>query len=236
MKHAPWAGVLKTTAYGPDCAQYENSPFSGPPNNNEDCLYLNVFTPDLGSGPRKGGDAKLPVMFWSYGGGDAEGESNDYDGSKLASQGHTVVVTFNYRVNLIGFLANAALDNEGHLFGDYGLLDNQFALRWVQDNISKFGGDPNNVTIFGQSGGSRNTASEVVSPLAKGLFQRAIFESGAIPLETPLSVALAKGTAFAVAAGWDPVRRQLWRNACAVLPPRKSNPWEGRRRHPTASS
>jgi len=140
-------------------------------------------------------------MFWSYGGGDAEGESNDYDGSRMAAQGHVVVVTFNYRVNLMGFLAHPALNNEGHLFANYGLLDNQFALKWVHRNIANFGGDPNNVTILGQSGGARNTGSEVLSPLAKGLFTRAIFESGAIPTETPLDIAEQKAIAFAVAAG-----------------------------------
>jgi para-nitrobenzyl esterase len=175
------------------------SPFDGPASTTEDCLYINVFTPNLGSNARPNG--KLPVMFWSYGGGDADGESNDYNGSKLALEGHNVVVTFNYRTNLIGFLSHPALDSEGHLFSNYGLLDNQFALKWVHNNIAAFGGDPNNIMIFGQSGGSRNTASEVLSPLAKGLFNRAWFESGAIPLETPLNLALSKGTAFAVAAG-----------------------------------
>jgi para-nitrobenzyl esterase len=199
VAHAAWKGVLQTTAYAPHCPQVTVSPFDGPASNTEDCLYINVFTPNLGSNVWHGG--KLPVMFWSYGGGDADGESNDYNGSKLARQGHAVVVTFNYRTNLIGFLSHPALDSEGHLFSNYGLLDNQFALKWVHNNIAAFGGDPNNVMIFGQSGGSRNTASEVLSPLAKGLFNRAWFESGAIPLITPLSLALSKGTAFAAAAG-----------------------------------
>lgn len=196
-KHESWTKVLHATAYGPQCAQTQERPFNGPPNNNEDCLYINVFTPNLDAGNK----SKVPVMFWSYGGGEADGESNDYDGSKLAAQGHVVVVTFNYRMNLMGFLAHPALNNEGHLFANYGLLDNQFALKWVHQNIAAFGGDPNNVTVFGQSAGSRNSASEVVSPLAKGLFHRAIFESGAIPPETPLSIAEQKAIAFAVAAG-----------------------------------
>ncbi len=197
-KHAPWTNVLKAAAFGPSCAQiYEIAVFAGPPNNNEDCLYINVFTPDVDPAAKE----KLPVMFWSYGGGEQDGESNDYDGSKLAAQGHTVVVTFNYRMNLIGFLAHPALDHEGHLFGNYGLLDNQLALKWVHRNIAKFGGDPNNVTIMGQSAGSQNTASEVLSPLVAGLFHRAILESGALPTLTPLTIEEAKGTAFAVAAG-----------------------------------
>jgi para-nitrobenzyl esterase len=171
--------------------------FAGPPNNNEDCLYINVFTPQLNSrDDDRRGREKLPVMFWSYGGGEVDGESNDYDGSKLARQGHTVVVTFNYRMNLMGWLAHPALDHEGHLFANYGTLDNQFALKWVQRNIEKFGGNPDNVTVFGQSAGARNSATEVLSPLARGLFQHAIFESGAIPIETPLSIAETKGTKF----------------------------------------
>jgi para-nitrobenzyl esterase len=199
VAHASWKGVLQTTAFAPHCPQVTVSPFDGPASNTEDCLYINVFTPSLGSNGRY--NEKLPVMFWSYGGGDADGESNDYNGSRLASEGHVVVVTFNYRTNLIGFLSHPALDSEGHLFSNYGLLDNQFALKWVHNNIAGFGGDPNNVLIFGQSGGSRNTTSEVLSPLAKGLFTRAWFESGAIPLETPLNLAVSKGTAFAQAAG-----------------------------------
>ena len=201
VSHASWKGVLKTTAFGPSCAQItELGAFAGPPNNNEDCLYLNIFTPNLGQNKNSQGQ-RLPVMYWSYGGGEVAGETNDYDGSKLALQGHTVVVTVNYRMNLFGFLAHPALDHEGHLFGNYGLLDQQLGLRWVKQNIANFGGDPNNVTIFGQSAGSSNSGAEVLSPLAKGLFQRAIYESGPVPTETPLSIGETKGTNFAVAAG-----------------------------------
>ena len=197
VPHAPWTRVLQATAYAPNCAEIETlGVFAGPVNHHEDCLYLNVFTPKLGSAGRK-----LPVIFWSYGGGEVDGESNDYNGSKLALQGPTVVVTFNYRLNLFGFLSHPALDHEGHLFANYGLLDNQLALKWVQRNIAAFGGDPNNVTIVGQSAGARNTASEVLSPLARGLFAHAIFESGAQPNLVPLSIAEAKGVAFAQAAG-----------------------------------
>lgn len=195
VAHAPWRGVLRATAFGPTCAQIENSPFSGPTSTSEDCLYLNIFAPAAAK------NKKLPVILWSHGGGDFEGESNDYDGSKLALQGHAVIVTFNYRLNLFGFLASPALDHEGHLFGNYGILDNQFALRWVHDNIAAFGGDPTNITIAGQSAGATNVGAEVLSPLDKGLFTRAILESGAMPTLTPLSFAEAKGVAFSVAAG-----------------------------------
>ena len=196
-KHAPWTTVLKATSFGPQCAQITTlGVFAGPANNNEDCLYLNVFTPNLDS------SANLPVIVWIYGGGHVDGESNDYDGSKLAAQGHTVVVTLNYRLNLMGFLAHPALDAEGHLFGNYGTLDEQAALNWVRRNIGEFGGDKNNVTLGGQSSGASSTASNVVSPLAAGLFDRAIVESGSAYMSmTPLSLAETKGTNFAVAAG-----------------------------------
>jgi para-nitrobenzyl esterase len=189
--------VLQANAFGPTCAQIsEDGVFAGPANNNADCLFLNVFSPNVNSAVRE----KLPVIFFMHGGGNVDGESNDYDASKLAAQGHTVVVTINYRLGLLGFLAHPAIDAEGHLFGNYGTLDQQFALKWVQSNIANFGGDPNNVTLGGQSAGSVDTEANVISPLAKGLFQRAIFESHLEP-SSPLATAEAQGTAFAVAAG-----------------------------------
>jgi para-nitrobenzyl esterase len=202
VPHAPWSGVLQATAYGPICAHFETSgAFAAPPNNNEDCLYLNVFTPVFGDGRHLPADApkarRLPVMVWDYGGGETVGESNDYDGSKLARQGSSVVVTLNYRLNLIGFFAHPAIDSEGHLFGNYGIMDYTLALQWVKQNIENFGGDPDNVLIFGQSAGSRNTASEVLSPLAAGLFNKAIFQSGAYPATASVSSAEAKGTNLA---------------------------------------
>jgi para-nitrobenzyl esterase len=196
QKHAPWTNVLQATAFGPTCAQItELGAFAGPANNNEDCLYLNVFTPNTDADASE----KLPVIVWIHGGGNVDGESNDYDGSKLASQGHTVVVTLNYRLGLLGFLAHPALDAEGHHFGNYGILDQQFALKWVQQNIAEFGGDKNNVTLGGQSAGSGNTAANVASVLAAGLFHRAIFESG-LAEPAPLAFAESLGAKFAVAA------------------------------------
>ncbi|WP_134486013.1 carboxylesterase/lipase family protein [Methylocella tundrae] len=195
--HAPWTNVLKATAFGPTCAQITTlGVFAGPANNNEDCLYINVFTPNLEP------STNLPVILWIHGGGHVDGESNDYDATKLASQGHTVVVTFNYRLNLMGFLAHPALDAEGHLFGNYGILDEQAALKWVQRNIGAFGGDKHNVTLGGQSAGASSTADNVISPLATGLFDRAIIQSGSTYMTLiPLAFAETKGTAFAVAAG-----------------------------------
>jgi para-nitrobenzyl esterase len=168
--------------------------FAGPANANEDCLTLNVFTPTLGA---KG---KLPVILWVHGGGNVDGASSDYDASRLATLGKAVVVTINYRLGLFGWLASPALDAEGHPFGNYGLLDQQLAMKWVKANISGFGGDPDNVTVGGQSAGSVDAEAQVVSPLAKGLIQRAIFQSIVVD-GSPLKVAEKQGDDFAAAAG-----------------------------------
>ena len=167
---------------------------------NEDCLYLNIFTPDLGSHDDGRGRGKLPVIVYIHGGGNIEGESTGYDGSKMARQGHTVVVTLNYRLGLLGDIAIPAIDAEGHPFGNYDILDQQTVLRWVKENIKRFGGDPNNVTLGGQSGGCADAEGGIMSPLAKGLFQHAILESHVYE-PTPLSTAEAQGAAFAAAAG-----------------------------------
>jgi para-nitrobenzyl esterase len=194
---ASWSGVRDATQFGNICLQVTTlGPFAGPANDNEDCLYLNVYSPDL----HPASHDLLPVFVWIHGGGNVDGGSNDYDGSKLATQGHVVVVTINYRLGLLGFMSHPAIDAEGHLFSNYGILDQQAALVWVKNNIRNFGGDKNNVTLGGQSAGSVDTESNVISPLAKGLFHRAIFES--VLLEpTPLATAEANGVAFAVAAG-----------------------------------
>ena len=192
---AAWTGVRQAKAFGPACAQVTTlGVFAGPPNANEDCLTLNVFTPKLGAA------AKAPVIVWIHGGGNVDGASSDYDASRLASLGDTVVVTINYRLGLFGWLAHPALDAEGHPFGNYGLLDQQLALKWVKDNIAGFGGDPGNVTLGGQSAGSVDTEAQVASPLAAGLFQRAIFQS-IVADGQPLASAEKQGSAFAAAAG-----------------------------------
>ncbi|MBV9334500.1 MAG: carboxylesterase family protein, partial [Solirubrobacterales bacterium] len=200
--HARWTKTLDATSYGPTCPQVTTLGVFATPSVSEDCLYLNVFTPN----PRRPRGQGLPVLVWIHGGGNVDGESNDYDGSKLATGGryggsNTVVVTINYRLGLLGFLANSALDSEGHLFGNYGILDQQAVLRWVQRNIAAFGGDPNRVTMGGQSAGAQDTDLNVVSPLAAGLFNGGISESafsGQIP---SLASAMSKGDAFATAAG-----------------------------------
>jgi para-nitrobenzyl esterase len=194
---APWTNVRKATEFAPICALITTlGVFSGAPNNNEDCLYLNVFTPDLNP------SARLPVIVWIHGGGNVDGETPGYDGSKLASQGKTVVVTMEYRLNLMGFLAHPALDNEGHLFGNYGILDQQAVLKWVERNIARFGGDKDNVTVGGQSAGAVDTGIHMLSPLATGLFHRGICQSFCPAFTLPTKAAAeATGVAFAEAAG-----------------------------------
>jgi para-nitrobenzyl esterase len=191
---ASWSGVLDATAFAPHCPQ-SASPF-GEASTSEDCLFLNVFTP---SHQRPG--ARYPVMVWIHGGALVTGESNDYDPAKLVEDGVTVV-TINYRLGALGFLADAALADANGQSGDYGLMDQQAALRWVQHNIAGFGGDPHNVTIFGESAGGLSTLAQVASPQARGLFERAIVESGSYNLtQTSLATAEAAGAAFAAKAG-----------------------------------
>jgi para-nitrobenzyl esterase len=191
----PWEGVRRATHFGPACAQVTTlGPFAGPANNNEDCLTLNVFTPEIGNA------SKLPVLVWIHGGGNMDGSSSDYDATRLAAAGKIVVVTINYRLGLLGWLAHPALDAEGHPFANYGLLDQQLALKWVKGNIAAFGGDAGNVTLGGQSAGSIDTEANVASQLATGLFQRAIFESVVLD-GIPLQTAEKTGLDFATAAG-----------------------------------
>jgi len=176
---APWEGVLVCEDYGPVCPQpkfgkgvYEADRAPA----DEDCLYLNVWTP---AGTPKG---KLPVMVWIHGGGFTigSGSMRYYDGQNLARLG-VVIVTINYRLGPLGFFAHPQLsaESEHGVSGNYGVLDQIAALEWVQQNIAAFGGDPDCVTIFGESAGSVSVCLLMVSPLAKGLFHRAIAESGA---------------------------------------------------------
>jgi len=201
--HAAWTQTLKAVKFGNTCPQItELGVFAGPVSVTEDCLYLNVFT------TRSNGAAanakKLPVLLWIHGGGLFDGESNDYDASALVKggpAGPTVVVTINYRLGLLGYLGHPALDAEGHDFGNYGLMDQQEALRWIKRNIALFGGDPSNVTVGGQSAGSTSTAAALISPASAGLFHRAIFQSGPLLTVAPLALAEQRGANFAKAAG-----------------------------------
>jgi para-nitrobenzyl esterase len=162
----------------------------------EDCLYLNVYAP---ANSRAGG--KHPVIVWFHGGGLWLGESQDIDGSQLAASG-TVVVSVNYRLGALGFLAHPALADRSGAAGNYGFMDQQAALRWVQRNVGTFGGDPRNVTIAGESAGATSVLAQLASKGANGLFDRAIIESGSFALnQTPLATAEAAGQAFATKAG-----------------------------------
>jgi para-nitrobenzyl esterase len=213
------AGIHDATQFGNHCPQ-PASPF-GLPSITEDCLFLNVFTPagasqnshDGHDGKGRDGErsGRLPVMFWMHGGALVVGESDDYNPQRLVAQG-VIVVTVNYRLGALGFLAHPALSAEAADpdddhdsdqvggSGNYGIMDQQLALKWVKRNIEAFGGDPGNVTIFGESAGGLSTFSNLVSPRAHGLFDRAIVESGAYRLTLPsLATAESQGTAFATA-------------------------------------
>ena len=201
---AAWTQTLNATKFANTCPQItELGVFAGPVSVTEDCLFLNVFTPHANNGHANNGK-KLPVLVWIHGGGLFDGESDDYDATALVKggpAGPTVVVTINYRLGLLGYFGHPALDAEGHDFGNYGLMDQQAALRWVQRNIAAFGGDPGNVTVGGQSAGSTSTAALVISPASAGLFHRAIFESGPFLTVAPRELAEQRGSKFADAAG-----------------------------------
>jgi para-nitrobenzyl esterase len=193
---ASWTGVRDATSYAPSCPQKPNL-FQPPGPQSEDCLYLNVSTPTVARHGRG-----LPVLVWIHGGGLTQDGALNYDGTKLAANG-MVVVTINYRLGAFGFLAHPALaSHPGGPSGNYGLMDQQAALRWVRHNIAQFGGDPDNVTIAGQSAGGLSVLAHLVSPGSRGLFQRAIVESGAFALnQIPLVDAEAFGEAFASKVG-----------------------------------
>ena len=172
------------------------------PIRDEDCLYLNVVTPKEGS--------ELPVMVWIHGGGFVLGEGVQTDGgtsgTKLAETENLVVVSMNYRLGPFGFLAHAALtaESEQNASGNYGLMDQVAALRWVRENIRAFGGDPDNITIFGESAGAFSTCGLVTSPRAAGLFHRGIMQSGSCERPWPtLEAGHAKGERFAELVGCD---------------------------------
>ena len=171
----PWDGVRDATRFSAPCAQ--NAGGHMLETSSEDCLYLNLWAPQW---PPRG---RLPVMFWIHGGGNYGGSASSasFDGESLARRG-VVVVTANYRITIFGFFSHPELTRESphHSSGNYGLLDQIAALHWVRDNIARFGGDPGNVTVFGQSAGAVDANVLMTSPLAKGLFHRVIAESGTV--------------------------------------------------------
>jgi para-nitrobenzyl esterase len=204
---APWTTALDAAALGPACEQTDGGlgqtgPYS------EDCLTLNVWSPQVAA------TAHAPVMVFIHGGAWVHGSSNQdgYNGAALAAAG-VVMVSMNYRLGAFGFLAHPAMTAEDPhgSSGNLGLLDQQAALQWVQSNVAAFGGDPGNVTVFGESAGSMSVCAHVVSPLAAGLFRRALGESGSCAIfQTPLhappgttSGAESLGVAMAAALGCD---------------------------------
>lgn len=193
---AAGTGTADATKPGAGCAQGK-SPW-GVPSSAEDCLFLNLTVPgapaDLAFWQKK------PVMVWFHGGGFSGGSGDLYNADALAREGNVIVVTVNFRLGALGELAHPALDAEDHVGGNYGLLDQLQSLRWVRDNVASFGGDPNNVTIFGESSGAIGIYTEIASPLAAGLFQKAIIESGA-PADEPLATAEDQGKTLAQKVG-----------------------------------
>jgi para-nitrobenzyl esterase len=208
---AGWSGIRDATIPGRACVQSTfgvdtfiaplaaeyGAPFAMEPvKSSEDCLYLNVFSPSLTTAKR------LPVMVWLHGGSNraGSGSGDGYDGSSLASHG-VIVVTTNYRLGVMGFFAHPELTAESphHSSGNYGLLDQIAGLKWVQQNIEQFGGDPRNVTLFGESAGSVDATTLMTSPLVKGLFRRVIAESGpAFGLGPVITIAAAEAVGQAV--------------------------------------
>jgi para-nitrobenzyl esterase len=221
----PWKGVLEADHYGASCMQKlsrERLPwtkeFMVQNQDSEDCLYLNVWTPSSSAGK------KLPVFVWIHGGGFQEGSGSVpvYEGTELARTG-MVVVTINYRLGVFGFLAHPELTAESpnHSSGNYGLEDQTAALQWVKKNIQSFGGDPDRVTIAGQSAGAFSVHAQIASPLAKGLFQRGIAESGTgvISMPTPtLAEGEKSGLAFAKAKGAHSLKELRALSADALMP------------------
>lgn len=216
---ADWSGVRDALAYGHSAPQRDPAdPQRAPgatggaapssvsanrlPPEGEDCLVLNVWTPALGAA---GGSGKRPVMVWCHGGGfvTGSGSSPSNDGSNLARRGDVVVVTLNHRLNVLGFANLSEFSADFEASGDAGMLDIIQALKWVKANIAQFGGDPNLVTIFGQSGGGRKVETLLAMPAAKGLFHRAIIESGAAVRVTERDIAVRNSEQLLAKLGVD---------------------------------
>jgi para-nitrobenzyl esterase len=227
---APWQGVKDATSFGPRCLQGQIFGDIVFKELSEDCLTLNIWTPATGATDR------LPVMVWIHGGGfqAGAGAENRHDGEAFARR-NVVLVTINYRLGVFGFLAHPELTKESgrNASGNYGMLDQVAALRWVKDNIAAFGGDPGNVTIFGESAGSFAVSALMASPLAQGLFHKAIGESGAyfagrtasLPLKTR-EESEKDGARFATALGADSLAALRAKSGDEVLKAAlKTQPW-----------
>lgn len=195
-----WRKTRDATDFGPSCPQPQlPAPFGVDGPKSEDCLYLNIWKP---SGPRR---HELPVLVWIHGGAFLIGSGSQplYGGSKLAQRG-VIVVTINYRLGALGFLTHRALRTDGGPVANFGLLDQVAALGWIRDNISAFGGDPHNITLAGESAGGVSVQALMASPLAEGLFDKAIIQSGgglAAFADARSEAAMAAGDAWAKSIG-----------------------------------
>jgi para-nitrobenzyl esterase len=214
VPNEPWTGLRRETEFAKSCPQLADQ--GAPASDNEDCLYLNVWSPDPAP-------TAAPVMVWIHGGGNFSGGAGIpipttmklwYDGQAFAAKQGVVLVSIQYRLGPLGFFAHPALAGEGSPSGNQGLLDQRLALQWVKKNIAKFGGDPGNVTIFGESAGSADVCYHVASPGSRGLFQRAISQSGGCTMRsvgpelTPAQLA-GQMVAYAEAVGCPAGAEQL---------------------------
>lgn len=195
-----WEGVKQVKAFGaiaPQPTMQMGPVTQAPQPQSEDCLFLNIWTPGLDN-------ARRPVMVWIHGGAFSIGSGSDsmYDSDVLVRRGNIVLVTINYRLGIFGFMRlKDATGGKIPSTGNEGLLDQVAALKWVKENIAAFGGDPGNVTVFGESAGAMSIACLMVMPAAKGLFQKAILESGVGNVAVPLKVANQGGEAFLQSTG-----------------------------------
>ena len=197
---AAWTTTLNATTLGPICPQIDPSTMAYATTSDENCLSINVWTPDPAP------TTPVPVMVWIFGGAFVFGSGGaaPYNGNHLVPNGNVVVVSMNYRVGALGFLGHSALaaEDASKSTGNYGLLDQQAALKWVQTNIAAFGGDKTNVTIFGESAGGKSVCLQLLSPGSQGLFNKAIIESGlCLTPGLTLSAAEAQGDRYATAMG-----------------------------------
>ena len=195
---AAWAGVRDATQPGSDCVQTAVAWRPAAASTDEDCLDLNVWT------PRQAHDGSgLPVAVWFHGGGSVNAAGRDFLPVSMVQQGNMLVVTVNYRLGALGFLTLPQLDTVSGASGNYGLLDQIQSLKWVKDNIARFGGDPSRVMIAGQSAGASSVCAVLASPVAAGLFSTAVVESGGTCSATPRSAAQQQDAAFVTALGCD---------------------------------
>lgn len=206
-----WTAVREANRLSPACVQNADLGVFASPGGNEDCLYLNVYADRQAFSRARASGEKLPVFVWIHGGALWVGQGADYNPRALVADGKAIVVTFNYRLGMFGFFAHPALAKEGHPVINYGQMDQTQILRWVRDNIASFGGDPQNVTISGESSGGNSVVTQILTPWSAGLFQNAIEMSGAaILLREPnfgsvgtVATAERKGEGFAAAVGCD---------------------------------